>query len=245
MVLPFVITVALALLATVLVGVVVVRGARAAAASGGMVTPERIEAEVLMEVALRAGFDRARAMEIVRAHSGAECGSRGRIDITSWLEQYVKLVPLERREQLLELAVAVAVESGTPIGLAQYDALVEITFCLGFHSDSLARLRQKYGFEYVDWAKHGRPRDADRGGGGATPLFDAVRRHDGDANLGMLGLARGASRQDVIAAYRHLASECHPDRFHEASDAARAEAAARFREITRAYEELIAGSPGD
>lgn len=242
--LPFVITVALALFATVLIGVVLLREARASAGRGA-VTPEKIEAEVLLEVALRGGMARESAMAAVRRHSPAECGRRGRIDITSWLEQYVKLVAAERKEQLLESAVVVAMEGGGPIGIAQYDALVEVAFGLGFHSDALARLRQKHGFDYVDWAKHGRPREADRGGGGATPLFDAVRRHDGNANLGLLGLGHGASRQDVIAAYRRLALECHPDHFHDASDEARAEAAERFREITRAYEELIAGSPGD
>jgi hypothetical protein len=242
--LPFVITIALALTATVLVGVVVLRAAKAAGASGGAVTPAMIEAEVLLEVALRGGVDRERAMASVRRHSSADCGSRGRIDISSWLEQYVRLVPPARREELLERAVIVSMEGGASIGLAQYDALVEVAFCLGFHSDALARLRQKHGFDYVDWAKHGRPREADRGGG-ATPLFDVERRHDGDANLRLLGLARGASRHDVIAAYRRLATECHPDRFHESSEEARVEAAARFREITRAYEELIAGTPGD
>lgn len=242
--LPFVIVVALALVASVAVGIVVLRGARLASARGGRVTPERIEAEVLFEVALRGELGRARALEVVRRHSAADCGERGRVDISSWLEQYVRLVPAERKAWLLEAAVLVAMEGGATIALAQYDALVEVAFALGFHSDALARLRQKHGFDYVDWAKHGRPREADRGSG-ATPLFDARGSGDGAANLGLLGLARGASRQEVIAAYRRLALECHPDRFHDASDDARAEAAARFREITRAYEELIARGPGD
>ena len=242
--LPFVIVVALALLASVAVAVVVVRGARLASARGGRITPERIEAEVLLEVALRGEAGRERALEAVRRHSAAGCGERGRIDLTSWLEQYVRLVPSERKEWLLEAAVLVAMEGGATIALSQYDALVEVAFGLGFHSDARARLRQKHGFDYVDWAKHGRPRDADRGSG-ATPLFDARVPGDGAGNLGLLGLEPGSSRQDVIAAYRRLASECHPDRYHEASDEARADAAARFRQITRAYEELMARGPGD
>jgi hypothetical protein len=242
--LPFVITIALALVATVLVGVVVVRGARAASAGRGTITPERIEAEVLFELGLRGDGGRARAMEAVRRHSAAECGEKGRIDLSSWLDQYVKLVPPERREWLLEAAVLVAMEGGPSIGLAQYDALVEVSFGLGFHSDALARLRRKHGFEYVDWAKHARPREADRGGG-ATSLFDRGERRDAGANLALLGLEKGAGRQEVIAAYRRLALECHPDRYHEATEQERAGAAARFREITRAYEELLAVNPGD
>lgn len=241
---PFVITVALALLATAAIGVVVVRGARDAAARGGAVTPELIEAEVLLEVALRGDLGRDRALESVRKFTGAQCGKRGRIDVSSWLDQYVKLVPDERRERLLDWAVRIAMEGGPVIGLAQYDALVEVAFGLGFHSDALARLRRKHGFDYVDWAKHGRPREADRGGG-ATSLFDGSGAQRGETDLEILGLSRSASRQDVIAAYRRLALECHPDRFHDADEDARAAAAERFRTITRAYEALIASSPGD
>ncbi len=243
-VLPFAITVALALLATGLVGVVVFRGARAAASRGGPVGAESIEAEVLLELALRGGGRSEAARDVVRRHVDADCGARGRIDITSWLEQYVKLVSRDRKDWLLDTAVRVAMEGGATIGLPQYDALVEIAFGLGFHSDALARLRQKHGFDYVDWAKHGRPREADRGGG-ATPLFDSARRQDHEANLMSLGLEAGASRQEVIVAYRRLASECHPDRFHDATERERTDAAERFRTITRAYEELLVERPGD
>jgi len=241
---PFVITVVLALLATATIGVVVVRGARDAASRGGAVTTERIEAEVLLEVALRGDLGRDRALQSVARFTDAECGKRGRIDVSSWLEQYVLLVPAERRERLLEWAVQIAMEGGPVIGLPQYDALVEVAFGLGFHSDALARLRQKHGFDYIDWAKHGRPREADRGGG-ATSLFDGSSLRSGEANPETLGPERDASRPDVNAAYRALRLECHPDRFHDASDEARATAAERFRTITRAYEELIASGPGD
>jgi len=242
-VLPFAITIAVALAATALVGLVVLCASRAASRHGP-VTVEGIEAEVLLEIALRGGLARDRAIEIVRGLVDADRGKRGRIDIASWVEQYAKLAPRERRERLLENAVRVAMESGTTIGLPQYDALVEMTFGLGFHSDALARLRQKHGFDYVDWAKHGRPRSADRGGG-ATPLFDAARKQDDAANLTVLGLSRGASRHEVAAAYRRLASECHPDRFHDAPSEERATAAERFRVVTHAYEELLAERSGD
>jgi len=47
------------------------------------------------------------------------------------------------------------------------------------------------------------------------------------------------TRSEVSAAYRKLVSQHHPDRYHGASAAEQSEAAARFIEITRAYEELV------
>jgi DnaJ-class molecular chaperone len=49
------------------------------------------------------------------------------------------------------------------------------------------------------------------------------------------------SRQELSAAYRRLVSSNHPDRFHGDTAEARTEAAARFIEITKAYEELLRG----
>ncbi len=52
-----------------------------------------------------------------------------------------------------------------------------------------------------------------------------------------LEVSRGASRHDIVGAYRRLAMGVHPDSHPEDPDAA-----ARFREITEAYEVL--GDPG-
>jgi DnaJ-class molecular chaperone len=52
-----------------------------------------------------------------------------------------------------------------------------------------------------------------------------------------LGVARGSSLADVKAAYRRLAKSCHPDA--RPGDAA---AAARFQEVTAAYEAIAAMS---
>jgi DnaJ like chaperone protein len=76
-------------------------------------------------------------------------------------------------------------------------------------------------------------------------MFDAGVRQGASANFAALGLPPGASRQEVVAAYRRLASECHPDRFHESSDEERSAAAERFRLVTRAYEELLAERGAD
>jgi len=127
---------------------------------------------------------------------------------------------------------------GTPVPLRQYAALLDLSFGLGFQTDALARLRVQYGFEYVDHAKDARPREADRGGGG-TPLFVRTQRDESQL-LGVLGLTGKPSRQTIIAAYRRLAAQHHPDRFHGADDAAQAAAAKRFIELTGAYEELLA-----
>jgi DnaJ-class molecular chaperone len=48
-----------------------------------------------------------------------------------------------------------------------------------------------------------------------------------------LGVAPGASRQDIVHAYRRLAHGVHPDAHPDDPDASR-----RFREITEAYEVL-------
>jgi len=49
----------------------------------------------------------------------------------------------------------------------------------------------------------------------------------------ILGLARGASEQEVKSAYRHLAKECHPDRNPDDTHAE-----IRFKEVSEAYEIL-------
>ena len=128
--------------------------------------------------------------------------------------------------------------TGRPVPLRQYAALLDLSFSLGFQTDALAKLREKYGFDYVDHAKDGRPRAADRGGG-SMPLF--VRgSSDTTALLRVLGLEGTADRQAIITAYRRLAAQHHPDRVFGESEAVQSQAAAKFIEITRAYETLMA-----
>ena len=116
--------------------------------------------------------------------------------------------------------------------------LLDLSFSLGFQTDALAKLRERYAFDYVDHAKDARPRSADRAGG-SVPLF--VRGSaDTVALLRILGLEHNADRQAIISAYRRLASQIHPDRVHSQSESAQSEAAAKFIEITRAYETLMA-----
>ena len=48
-----------------------------------------------------------------------------------------------------------------------------------------------------------------------------------------LGLSRGASEQDIKAAFRRLAKDCHPDR-HPTDKSAET----KFKELNEAYEAL-------
>src|SRR5882757_309346 len=49
----------------------------------------------------------------------------------------------------------------------------------------------------------------------------------------ILGLARGASEQDIKSAFRRLAKDCHPDRNSSDKDAEQ-----KFKELNEAYEVL-------
>ena len=126
----------------------------------------------------------------------------------------------------------------TPVPLRQYSALLDLSFALGFQTDALAKLRDTYGFDYVDHAKDARPRSADRGGV-STPLYSRDQREPAEL-LRILGVEAPASRAVIIAAYRKLAAQHHPDKVFGESAEVQNAAAARFIEITRAYETLLA-----
>jgi DnaJ-class molecular chaperone len=57
--------------------------------------------------------------------------------------------------------------------------------------------------------------------------------------MAVLGVQGNPTRAELGAAYRRLVTQHHPDKFHTATAEARSDAAARFIEITRAYEELL------
>ncbi len=123
--------------------------------------------------------------------------------------------------------------------MRQYSGLLDLSFALGFQTDALARLRERYGFQYVDHAKNARPREADRSGG-AAPLYERGGDSEKTELLQTLGLEeRDASRRIIIATYRGLVARHHPDRFHLDTAEVQSAAAARFIEITRAYERLL------
>ena len=199
---------------------------------------EGIEASILFHIASASGAARDRSLAIVRETRGSTVPVVERIDLTSWAEAYLARYGPDRSAGLLEQAVRVAVATNAELPLRQYDALVELTFALGFHSDALARIRSTHPFTHVDHARSGRPRHADRGSG-SLPLFvrTAVDRTELLAKLGLRG---EVPRSVLISTYRALAAQHHPDRFHEADREARDAASARFIEITEAYGKLLA-----
>jgi hypothetical protein len=200
---------------------------------------DSVAASLLFQVLTSGGGAEDEALRQIRRGAGLAAPVTRGIDVTNWAETYARGATSQQRMQLLETAVRLVADRTGPVPVRQYAALLDLSFGLGFHTDALARLREVYGFEYVDSAKEGRPRSADRGGGGA-PLFERSGR-DPAVLLRILGIPPGSSRQEIIAAYRRLASQHHPDRFHGEPVETREAAAARFIEITRAYEELMRG----
>lgn len=198
---------------------------------------ERIAASLLFAVVKAGAMSDDEALRIVRRGAGIAAPVTRGIDVTNWAESYERLATSQQRSALLETAVQLIANHEKPIPLRQYATLLDLSFGLGFQTDALARLREIYGFEYVDHAKDARSRSADRGGG-ATPLYVRTER-DATALLRVLGLPAEASRRDIIAAYRRLVAQHHPDKFHGSSVQEQSGAAQRFIEITRAYEELL------
>ena len=205
----------------------------------GAPTPQRdsVAASILFQILTAGGTASDEALRQVRRGAGLAAPVTRGIDVTSWADTYSRAATPQQRNALLEIAVQLVAARHGPIPLRQYAALLDLSFGLGFHTDALARLREAYGFEYVDHAKDARPRSADRGGGGA-PLFARPERARPEL-LGILGLSGAVTRQQVGTAYRKLVAQDHPDRFHGASSEEQNAAAARFIELTRAYEELL------
>ncbi|MGZ8852349.1 MAG: J domain-containing protein [Thermoanaerobaculia bacterium] len=199
---------------------------------------DAIAASILFQVLVAGGATPDDAIRQVRRGAGLGAPVTRGVDVLSCAESYATAASANDRARLLETAVQFAVARRGPVPLRQYAALLDLSFGLGFHTDALARLREQYGFEYVDHAKDARPREADRKGG-ATALF--VRDTSAIAEwLRVLEIEGNPTRQMIIASYRRLAAQHHPDKFHDKSDEMQRNEAARFIEITRAYEKLLA-----
>lgn len=199
---------------------------------------ERIAGSILFQLLLAGGTPPDVALREIRRKAGIGVPVTAGVDIANWGEAYAHVATRAEREQLLELAVQLLAARGTPVPLRQYAALLDLNFGLGFQTDALARLRVQYGFEYIDHAKDSRPPEADRVAGRLS-LFARDERTQGEL-LRVLGIEEPpASRQVIISAYRKLVAQHHPDRYHDQPADAQAGAAARFIEITRAYETLL------
>ena len=221
------------------VGIPIAAAQRESGGTGAAVPPDRnhLAASLLFNLLLAGGTTPDQALRELR-RIGLIAPVTGSVDVTSWAERFARVASTEQRAWLLEAAVQLLAARGTPVPVRQYAVLLDLSFGLGFQTDALAKLRQQYEFEYVDHAKEARPREADRAGG-AAPLF--VRDSRGSEELlRVLGIEGQPTRTEIVAAYRRLAAQHHPDRFFAESAAAQAAAAARFIEITRAYEALLA-----
>lgn len=213
------------------------RNADAAMPANAAPDRTRLGASILFNLLLAGGAQPADALQQLKRVGFIAPVTTG-IDIASWSERYAHTASPDERVWLLETAVQLVSSTGRPVPLRQYAVLLDISFSLGFQTDALAKLRERYGFDYVDHAKDARPQMADRAGG-SVPMF--VRgSSDAVALLRVLGLEHDANRQAIISAYRRLASQIHPDRVHSESESVQSEAAAKFIEITRAYETLMA-----
>ena len=202
---------------------------------------QHVAASILFNLLTAGGSGKDEVLRELRTRAGLPNPVMEGIDMASWSERYALMATMDQRKSLLETAVQLLAARDVPVPLRQYSALLDLTFGLGFQIDALTRLRDQYGFEYVDHAKHGRPREADRSGG-ATPLF--VRgSSDAGAMLAVLGLSGRVTRPAIIAAYRRLAAQHHPDRVFGQPEEVQQAAASRFIEITRAYEVLLAIHP--
>lgn len=195
----------------------------------------RIAASILFNLLQLGGIAPDEALRQVRRRAGLVAPVTNAIDIASWGERFAQGSPVEQRRWLLDIAVQLIATRERAVPVRQYAALLDLSFALGFQTDALAKLREQYGFDYVDHAKDARPREADRSGG-ATPLFVRDRRDPAEL-LRVLGIEGEASRKIIIATYRRLATQHHPDK-HDSE--MKGEATERFIEITRAYETLMA-----
>jgi hypothetical protein len=205
---------------------------------GAAVPPDRnhIAASLLYNLLVAGGTPRGGALKAIRG-IGLIAPVVSSIDVRNWAERFAQVAPPDHCASLLEAAVKLVAERTSPVPLRQYNALLDLSFGLGFQTDALAKLRAKYNFDYIDHAKDARPREADRAGG-ATPLFARQQRDDREL-LRVLEIEGPATRDVIIAAYRRLAAQHHPDRVYAEPAEVQSAAAARFIEITSAYQTLL------
>ncbi len=203
---------------------------------GSWAPPREIACSILHDVARRGGASTDEIPRLVREQWGDPAPVEARIHLRSWAEAYARARDERQCRELLAAAVRLAVSMHATLPLAQYDALLDLCFGLGFHADALARLRAIHRFEYVDHAKESRPRGVERRPLAVVPLRRPIPRA---RLLRTLVLEGDVDRPTLIATYRRLAGRYHPDRYHDAAPEDRDDAARRFIEITEAYEQLL------
>src|SRR6266436_2183865 len=170
---------------------------RGAAQANAAPDRNRVAASILFNLLLSGGIAAEAARREIRRSAGLAGPVTSGIDIANWGERFAKIASPEQRTWLLDTAVRLVADRTTPVPLRQYAALLDLSFGLGFQTDALAKLRDTYGFDYVDHAKDARPRSADRGGV-STPLYSRDQRDPAEL-LRILGVEAPASRAIIIA----------------------------------------------
>jgi hypothetical protein len=236
------IAVILMLCAGGMIAVIIGAAAAVARSADSQVAPARgaaernqIAASLLFHVVAAGGGSRDAALRLIRQKAAAASSVVSPIDVTTWGSRFAELSTREERERLLATAVSLACEGGRTLPLMQYVSLLDLSFALGFRTDALARLRERFGFDYIDHARMGRTADAER----TRVSFERAGMGKGEL-LRTLGIEGEPTRQELIAAYHRLATLHHPDRFHAAGQMEQDAAALRFIEISQAYESLLA-----
>lgn len=216
--------------AVVLVAIAIGRSGRRTAAP----TLTSLASAIVFEVARDGSVDPSDLRRWMRSEGLASENPVSVIDLATWAEAYALRTPEPAHARLLELCVVGAMLGGSTLTSRQFHALQDLVFALGYHADTIQRLRDRHGFDYIDYAKERRPREADRAG--AVRFFE---RHEKIAeDLATLGFLNMPAKDDLISAYRRLVRENHPDAVH-ASGGDEDEAAGRFIRITAAYERLL------
>lgn len=68
---------------------------------------------------------------------------------------------------------------------------------------------------------------------GGNPYFEDKNKY-----YSTLGVAEGASQEEIKKAYRNKAREYHPDKHAQSTEAQKVEAEKKFKEVNEAYEKL-------
>src|SRR4051812_19153767 len=155
---------------------------------------DHLATSLLFHVLAAGGMPSSDALRAIRRGTGLAAPVTPAIDVTTWGGRYAHVSTPAQCAWLLESAVQLAIADGRTLSVREYAALLDLSFSLGFHTDALARLRERYHFDYIDPARAGRPREADRAGG-ATALFVREVRDRGEL-LRVLDLQGDPSRQE-------------------------------------------------
>ncbi len=198
---------------------------------------------VLAQVAIKSGYA---ILERLPA-ALRDCESIGFDELRQAFETVLGM-PERMKLAVIGASVNIAFADGDPGPAAEHALRLVADACAGTGEAEylLARAYERLGrklrppgdptsFEW--WAAKG-----ERGLGAQTEAGLLTARGLAELrDLATLGLMPGANEQQVREAYRDLARQCHPDRFHDRPEEVRQRALEHFRRVREAYERLMPG----